>query len=716
MAGVRAIEEILKIDRDAFDITIFGSEPHPNYNRILLSKVLQGDTTIDDITINDWNWYKENGITLYSGESVVKIDTERRLVHTDRNRQVEYDELIVATGSLPFMLPLPGADKQGVTAFRDIRDCERMIETSKTYKKAVVIGGGLLGLEAARGLLNLGMQVDVVHLQPYLMERQLDMTAGKMLQRELEKQGMNFLLEKQTEKIIGKNRVEGLKFKDGSKVAADLVVMAVGIKPNVQLAKDSNIEVNRGILVNDYMQTKTPHVYAVGECAEHREIVYGLVAPLYEQAKVLAQKICGVEGKRYQGSIPSTQLKVSGVDVYSSGVFQESENTRSLQVYDEINGIYKKVVVTNNKIIGAVLFGDISEAGKLTGLINQRADISELTKISLFQSANQGTGEGLVAQMDNKEMVCACNSVTKGDIVQAIKSQGLSTIEQVKECTRASSSCGGCKPLVNAILEYTLQHDHDPVEEEQTEPICACTAYSHQDVVKEMRKTKWSHVDEVMSVLGWSNVKGCGVCRPALQFYLSVLQPAEHEGDLECAEPVLQREGSPSFRKSLQMVSTCTCGESYLPETHHPVELGMSLVKRLERLPLPHMVKMGVSSCLQNCAEPGTKDFGVVGVEGGWEIYVGGYNGLPVRPGQLLCTVSNDEEVLEMASAFLQLYRETAHYLERTHKWVERVGVENIREVLFHREARALLMERMETALLAVVHKAEKAVEPVHSR
>nr|WP_269430065.1 FAD-dependent oxidoreductase [Geobacillus kaustophilus] len=283
MAGVRCIEEILKLDREAFEITIFGSEPHPNYNRILLSKVLQGDTRLDDITLNSWEWYEQNGIRLLAGETVTDIDHEERLVRTDRGRVVEYDELILATGSNPFILPVPGADLPGVTAFRDIQDCERMIEYAKTYKKAAVIGGGLLGLEVARGLLNLGMDVDVIHIFDYLMERQLDPTASKLLQRELEKQGMNFLLRKETAELFGNGRVEGVRFKDGTSIAADLVVMAVGIRPNVDLARRSGIEVNRGIVVNDYLETSVPHIYAVGECAEHRGVVYGLVAPLYEQ-------------------------------------------------------------------------------------------------------------------------------------------------------------------------------------------------------------------------------------------------------------------------------------------------------------------------------------------------------------------------------------------------------------------------------------------------
>ncbi|UUZ93973.1 FAD-dependent oxidoreductase [Paenibacillus sp. P25] len=378
MAGVRCVEEILAIAPHRFEITIFGAEPHPNYNRIMLSKVLQGDTTVNDITINDWQWYIDNGITLHAGDPVVRIDTANRKVISQKGRTAEYDQLILATGSLPFMLPLPGADKPGVTAFRDINDCNKMLEASRSYKKAVVIGGGLLGLEAARGLLNLGMEVSVVHIFNYLMERQLTPTSAHMLRKELERQGMRFLLEKQTAKIFGKKRVEGLLFKDGSKVEADLVVIAVGVRPNIKLAADSGIETNRAIVVDDFMETNVPGVYAVGECAEHRGMVYGLVAPLYEQGKVLAKRICGVDTEGYPGSILYSQLKVSGVEVFSAGEIRDSEITTSVKAIDGIRNTYKKIAVRDNKIVGAVLFGDSGEGNKLLGYIKQQADVSVL--------------------------------------------------------------------------------------------------------------------------------------------------------------------------------------------------------------------------------------------------------------------------------------------------------------------------------------------------
>ncbi|MCY8207779.1 NADPH-nitrite reductase [Bacillus subtilis] len=769
MAGVRAIEEILSVAKDEFQITIFGAEPHPNYNRILLSKVLQGDTDIKDITLNDWDWYEENNIQLYTNETVIKVDTKNKTVITDADRIQPYDELILATGSVPFILPIPGADKKGVTAFRDIKDTDTMLAASKQYKKAAVIGGGLLGLEAARGLLNLGMDVSVIHLAPFLMERQLDATAGRMLQNELEKQGMTFLLEKQTEEIVGDDRVEGLRFKDGTSIEADLVVMAVGIRPNTTLGAESGIPVNRGIIVNDYMQTEIPHIYAVGECAEHRGIAYGLVAPLYEQAKVLARHICGIETKPYEGSVLSTQLKVSGVEVFSAGDFNESEEKKAIKVFDEQDGIYKKIVLRGNQIVGAVLFGDSSEGNRLFSMIQKEADISETSKISILQPLSQEAGTSITAAMSDDEIICGCNGVSKGAIIQAIQEKGCSSTDEIKACTGASRSCGGCKPLVEEILQHTLGSDFDASA--QKEAICGCTTLSRDEVVEEIKAKGLSHTREIMNVLGWKTPEGCSKCRPALNYYLGMINPTKYEDDRtsrfvnERMHANIQKDGTYSvvprmyggvtnstdlrkiadvvdkyeiplvkmtggqridligvkkedlpkvwedldmpsgyaYGKTLRTVKTCV-GEQFCRfGTQDSMALGIALEKKFEGLNTPHKVKMAVSACPRNCAESGIKDLGVVGIDGGWELYVGGNGGTHLRAGDLLMKVKTNEEVLEYAGAYLQYYRETANYLERTSAWLERVGLSHVQSVLNDPEKRQELNGRMNETLS--VHK-----------
>ncbi|WP_462412762.1 nitrite reductase large subunit NirB [Neobacillus sp. Marseille-QA0830] len=764
MAGVRTIEEILKLEQEQFEITIFGQEPHPNYNRIKLSNILQGDTSFEEIIINPLDWYKENNIHLYTGESVVKMDVESKTVISDQGREVAYDELIIATGSKSFILPIPGADKQGVTGFRDIQDCEMMIKSANHYKKAVVIGGGLLGLEAARGLLNLGMQVDVVHLMPHLMERQLDPIASTMLKTELEGQGMNFLMEKETVEILGDERVTGLRFKDGSEVEADLVVMAIGIKSNVEVARNSGIYVNRGIVVNDFLETSVPHVYAVGECAEHREIVYGLVAPLYEQGKALASRICGKVGEPYEGSVTGTQLKVAGVDLYSAGeIFEDGTSTKSIMIYNEFEGVYKKVLTRDNRIVGIVLYGDTKDSTRLYRLLSKKEDISGT---SVFQMGNNTEETDDIASMPNDELVCGCNGVTKGTIVEAIHTQGLTTLDQVSHCTNAGRSCGRCKPLVNQILAHTLGDQFDAAAAQKTS-ICGCTTLSREELVAEIKAKGLTSVKEVMNVLEWNNEEGCTKCRPAINYYLGMIHMDEYKDDrdsrlvnekmhaniqkdgtysvvprmyggvttaadlkkiAEVAEKyevplvkltggqriglfgirkedlpdVWEDLGMPSgyaYGKTLRTVKTCVGAQFCRYGTQDSMALGIELEKKFERLDTPHKVKMGVSACPRNCSEAGIKDIGFVGVDGGWEIYVAGNGGVDLRAGDLLTTVKTQEEVMEITSAYLQYYRETANYLERTSKWLERVGLDHVRQVLGDRKTVEALNERMDQTL-----------------
>ncbi|MBD1378950.1 nitrite reductase large subunit NirB [Metabacillus arenae] len=759
MAGVRCIEEILNIDPTSFEITIFGSEPHVNYNRIMLSSVLQGKTLLKDITINELDWYKDNQIELYSGETVIHIDKENMTVTTDKNRTVAYDKLILATGSLPFMLPIPNIEKEGVFTFRTIEDCEKMIESSKQYKKAIVIGGGLLGLEAASGLVNLGMEVDVVHNTPYLMQRQLDSTASIMLQKELEKQGIRVHLEKNTTEIIGENRAEGLRFDDGSELEADLIVMAAGVIPNTQLAKENGIHTNRAIVVNDYMETDTPHIYAVGECVEHKGIAYGLVKPLYEQGKVLAKHVCGISCEAYQGSVLSTQLKVSGVNVFSVGVFEEDDTLKAVKVFDEVDGVYKKIVFDQNKIVGAVLFGDTSDGTRLLDIVVKQKDITNLEKVRLLHSTS---GENhSISAMANNEILCNCNNVTKGTIIEAVQTKGLTTIEQVKQCTKASGSCGGCKPLVEELLTYIKSGEcESPIKEK---PMCTCTALTEDEVVNEIQKRNLLTVQEVIEKLDWKEKNGCDICHPALNYYLGMIYP-EFETKKESLfvnermNAALQQDGTysifpqmyggmtnaeelrriadlvekyridnvsltshqrlllsgirqedlsnilndlnmPLFSTNghtVQNVKTCNGDHICQCDKHHATHLAVNLEKKLEGLTTPYLLKMGVSGCIHNGGDAKAKDLGIIRIERGWEIYIGGSSGNNVRAGELLCVASTEDEAIEIIYGCIQYYRETAIYLERTWEWMERVGLIHIREVLFDSELRLQLLERLE--------------------
>ncbi|QQQ48676.1 NAD(P)/FAD-dependent oxidoreductase [Pseudomonas syringae] len=363
MAGVRTLEELLKLSEDLYHITVFGAEPHPNYNRILLSPVLAGEQNFEDIVLNDLDWYERNGIQLLLNRRVVKIDRIKRLVIADDGTQAHYDRLLIATGSRPFILPIPGNTLNGVIGYRDIGHTQQMIDTAVTHKRAVVIGGGLLGLEAANGLSLRGMHVTVIHNGQTLLERQLDNTSGRMLQAALERRGLSFRLDEQTNALLGddQGRVTAVQFNNGDRIDADLVVMAAGIRPNTELAEQAGLPCNRGILVNDTLQTYDPRIYAIGECVSHRGIAYGLVAPLFEQARVCANHLAQLGFARYPGSVTSTKLKVTGIDLFSAGDFLGGEGTESITLSDPIGGIYKKLVIKNDVLVGACLYGDTAD-------------------------------------------------------------------------------------------------------------------------------------------------------------------------------------------------------------------------------------------------------------------------------------------------------------------------------------------------------------------
>jgi nitrite reductase (NADH) large subunit len=397
MAGVRTLEELLKIAPELYDITVFGAEPHPNYNRILLSPVLAGEQTLDEIVLNSWEWYSDNHITLHAGKKVVEVDRVRRVVRATDGTEAEYDRLLLCTGSNPFILPVPGNTLEGVIAYRDIADTNTMIETARTHKHAVVIGGGLLGLEAANGLMLRGMDVSVVHVHNTLMERQLDSVAGKLLQKSLESRGLKFLMGAQTQEMVGSTddgrggRVKAIRFKDGREVPADLVVMAVSIRPNTELAQGMRLHVDRGIVVNDTMQTVTDaRIYSVGECAAHRGIAYGLVAPLFEQAQVAANHLAQFGIGRYQGSVTSTKLKVTGIDLFSAGNFMGGGDTEEIVVSDPFGGVYKKLVIQDDKLVGACMYGDTADGSWYYKLLREGRSVADIRSQLMFGESSIG--------------------------------------------------------------------------------------------------------------------------------------------------------------------------------------------------------------------------------------------------------------------------------------------------------------------------------------
>jgi len=773
MAGVRTLEELLKLAPDLYDITVFGAEPHPNYNRILLSPVLAGEQTFEEIVLNDLNWYAENDIKLLLGRKVVKIDRKQRLVIADDGSEAEYDRLLIATGSNPFILPIPGKDLQGVIGYRDIADTQMMMDTAKTHKHAVVIGGGLLGLEAANGLKLRGMDVTVVHIGDWLLERQLDSTAGRLLQKSLEDRGLKFLLPKHTAELLdnGEGRVCAVKFKDGEVIPADLVVMAAGIRPNSELAESAGIACNRGILVNDTMQTYDPRVYAIGECASHRGIAYGLVAPLFEQAKVCANHLAQLGFSRYQGSVTSTKLKVTGIDLFSAGEFMGGEGTETITLSDPIGGVYKKLVIKDDVLVGACLYGDTADGGWYFRQIRENHNVSEIRDHLMFGEGAIGDvghqGADKTANMPDSMEICGCNGVCKGTIVKAIQENGLFSVDEVKKHTKAASSCGSCAGLVEQILISTVGGAAD-VKPKSEKAICGCSDLNHGQIRKAIREQHLTSMAQTMAFLNWSTPNGCATCRPALNYYLISTWPGEAKDDPqsrlinERAHANIQKDGTYSvvprmwggvtnpselrriadvadkynvpmvkvtggqridllgikkddlpavwkdldmpsghaYGKSIRTVKTCVGSEFCRFGTQNSTQLGIDLEHDLFNMWSPHKVKLAVSGCPRNCSEAGIKDVGIIGVDSGFEMYIGGNGGIKTEVAEFFVKVKTAEEVREYNAAFLQLYREEAFYLERTVHYLQRVGMEHIKKAVLEDEAnRKALAARLHYAL-----------------
>jgi nitrite reductase (NADH) large subunit len=540
MAGVRTLEELIKVAPELYDISVFGAEPHPNYNRILLSPVLAGEQTLDEIVLNGWDWYLENHITLHAGKKVVEVDRVKRIVRADDGTEEEYDRLLMCTGSNPFILPIPGKDLEGVIAYRDIADTNAMIDAATKYKKAIVIGGGLLGLEAANGLMLRGMEVSVVHVMPTLMERQLDSVAGKLLQKSLEDRGLKFLMGAQTQELVGSEdggksgRVKAIKFKDGTEQPADLVVMAVGIRPNTQLAESMRLHCNKGIVVNDTMQTVTDaRIYSVGECAAHRGIAYGLVAPLFEQAKVAANHLAQFGIGRYTGSLTSTKLKVTGIDLFSAGDFMGGEGTEEIVMSDPFGGVYKKLVLKDDKLIGACLYGDTVDGSYYFKLLRDGRSVAGIRDRLMFGESNLGDagheGQNKAATMADDAEVCGCNGVCKGTIVKAIREKGLFTLDEVRKHTKASGGCGSCTGLVEQILMFTAGGDYSATP--KLKAMCSCTDHGHQAVRDAIRGSRLMKIADVYKAMDWKTPNGCASCRPAVNYYLISTWPKEAKDD-----------------------------------------------------------------------------------------------------------------------------------------------------------------------------------------
>lgn len=776
MAGIGCLEQILKY-QPGFAVTVFGDETHVNYNRVLLSSVLAGEKDADDIVLNPLDWYLKHDIDLRIGVRIVEIDPAARVVVGDDGSRTTYDKLLLATGSNAWFPPIAGIDKDGVFAFRTLDDTRELLQRSAQGRKAVVIGGGLLGLEAARGLQVQGCDVTVVHLAPTLMERQLDPTGGGYLLEKLDALGVSVRCGMQTKAILGETAVTGVEFADGTTLDAEIVVVAAGIRPNVELGRQAGLEVNRGIVVNDYMETSNPDIFAVGECVEHRGVCYGLIAPLLDQGKVLAATITGHRGPTYAGTLQAAKLKIAGVDVFSAGDWSDGEGAEPVRYEDPVLGIYKKVVVRGSKVSGLILVGDTSDSHRYMEWMRADEDVSDKRRQLLFPAPVSDAGHD-VADMPDTATVCGCVGVTKGTIIQAIHEQGVCTMSQLKEATRAGTGCGSCSKLCQDLLRAVAPE----FEEEARRVLCSCVPFPEEKLREILRSQRLRSVQEVLEIYG--NGTGCEVCKPALSYMLDMLWCGDHDEDRSArfindrVHANIQKDGTfsviprirggvtspeelrriadvaerykvrmvkitgsqridllgvkkadlpavwadlgmPSgqaYTKGVRMVKTCVGTEFCRFGTQDSTAAGIEMEKRFEQLFTPHKVKMATVGCPRNCAEATVKDIGLIGIEGGWQVVVGGAAGKAVRKADLLTTVETTEQALEASVLFFQYYRENANYLERTYDFVERTGIEKVRkETVYAPESvRQALLDRFAKSKARARDPWLEGYEPIH--
>jgi len=755
MAGARTVEEILsRGGAEQFRITMFGDEPYGNYNRILLSNVLNGSQDESEIFLNPMSWYEENEITLHAGKRVESIFRKSKVVVSGDIAE-PYDKLIISTGSKSYVPPIKGLNgpdgryKKGIFVFRSLDDCRAIAAYAEGKGAALVIGGGLLGLEAAHGLQNFGLKVGVVHRSGHLMNQQLDPVGGSILQSTIENMNIDVHLRKNTTEILGDEFVTGLAFSDGTRMAADLIVIATGISPNAEVGVRSGLTVERAIVVDNQMRSPDdPDIYVVGECAQHRGNVYGLVAPLWEQAKVLADHITGFNpDAAYHGSKVATKLKVMGVELASMGLVEaEHKQDEIVQFTEPRKGTYKKLIVRDGRLIGAILLGDISKAAYLQQTFDRNTPLPE-DRLTLIFDLGSPSKKVTMDEMPVDTQVCNCNGVSKGALVACVKS-GKRTAKSVMEATRAGMGCGACKSMVNEVIDWACggQVEEDPSMHYYVPGV----PLSKPDLIKACKEQGLKSVSAVFKTLAVDG-KEDPVSKPGLASLLNtiwadeyvaepdarfinerlhaniqkdatfsvvpqmaggVTSPAQLRRIADVAEkynvPLVKLTGGqridllgikkddlPGVWRDLDMPSGYAYGKSYRTckscvgtdfcrfGLGDSTALAIRIENYLKGIDSPAKMKMATAGCPRNCSEAMVKDVGAVAVEGGrWEIYIGGAAGAHIRKGDVLCTVGSHDEVMKYMSRFVQYYRENAKYLERTYGFVERIGIERLRAIV----------------------------------
>src|SRR4051795_11718911 len=763
----QAVCEALRARDPEVPLTLLCGEPRLPYDRVVLSHLLSGEAAEEDLQLRPAEWYRDRRVDVRVAARAQTLDPERGVCELQDGTALAFSRAVLCTGSDPLVPPIPGTDLRRVHVFRGPEDCAAIATAARRSQRAVVIGGGLLGLEAARGVAEHGCATTVVHLMGRLMERQLDAGAAALLAPAMQELGVEVLLERQTTELLAdpSDGVCGVRFADGTELEADLVVISIGIRPQVELARASGLAVERGGVVDDRMVTSCERVLAVGECAQHRGVVHGIVAPIHEQAAVAAATLAG-ERAAYEGSVPSAKLKVMGIDLVSVGA---AEGPR--EVVCAGDGTYRKLVVdAQGRAAGAVLLGDVRGHELLLEAVRAGEEVGE--PLALLARA----GEATAADLPDTAQVCNCNGVCKGEILGAIREGGLGSTQEVVSVTRAGSGCGSCKPLVKELLAL----ERGGAGEEPAY-LCPCRRQTREELAAVVRERDVDSVSELTEACGAGG--DCGACKPGLAYLVSQVRENRHREERHArfindrVHANIQRDGTfsvvPRMRGGVTTPSElrriADVAERYevplvkvtggqridllgvrkeqlpaiweelgMPSGHayakavrtvktgvgtdfcrfglgDAIGVGVELEGLMEGLYTPHKVKSAVAGCPRNCSEAYVKDIGLVAVDGGWEVYVGGAAGATVRKGDLLARVDSSEEAIALALAFLQHYRENADYLERTYAYVERAGIATVREVVL--QQREELLERYRIAKAAADPDPwRERHDPVHPR
>lgn len=518
MVGCKFLAAMLQKDTEQrFNLITFCEEPRPAYDRVHLSEYFSGKTA-EDLTLQPIDWYTDNGITIHLEDKAIEIDREAKLIRSAKGAEVSYDTLILATGSSPFVPPVPGIEKEGVFVYRTIEDLEGMMEHAKVAKKAAVIGGGLLGLEAAKATQDLGLESHVVEFASRLMPRQIDEAGGTILKDIIESRGLSVHLNKATTQILGDGKVTGMSFKDGSELDVDMIVVSAGIRPRDELARECGLEVGPrgGVVVNDQLQTNDPDIFAIGEIALYNNFIYGLVAPGYNMADIVATQITGGEAE-FHGADMSTKLKLIGTDVASFGNIETQEPHQNIVLTDAVKGTYKRLITSEDgkQLIGGILIGDADAYGNLLQMTLNQIELPE-DPIQLILPAGSGAAPAFgPGALPDSAQICSCENVSKGDICSAIEG-GANTVPALKSCTKAGTGCGGCVPLVTNLLNHTLKE----LGQEVNTDLCEHFAHTRQDLYNIVRSTGIDNFDTLIAKHG-NGGNGCEICKPTVGSILS---------------------------------------------------------------------------------------------------------------------------------------------------------------------------------------------------